>query len=315
MVMLAISCVCPPPYMSMLSVAMLYSVSMLRLSARLLASFHMTSPATPATTTSGATAPTPAPTPSVAMRLPTAAPDVTIHDESDLIECISISRAPAAAMASAGATASRKRPKPYEYRCRRCHITHHMRCRILDHVRTHADILKLPCTSCGKRFATKASLQRHSRYNCKHRSQGQAADERSHPSPAPVPAATAAATASPAPASAPAPPAPALAPPPVTAPAAAHSIATCTCMRTIPAPGDASFVLFDVADIQQVYPPAGTDLRRCNSIVYSGVVRRSDVYPHLNGQHIVYKNCNPALDATYVPHTLHAYRLAPRPHR
>jgi cell division septation protein DedD len=228
----------------------------------------------PATATTGAPVPPP--------------PDVTIHHESDLIERIPISRA------SAAASTSRKRPKPYAYRCRRCHITNDLRCRILAHVRTHADILKLPCTSCGIRFATNASLRRHIRSTCKHMSKTEAADECSHPSPAAAPAL--------APAPAPAAPTAPAAPLHVPAPAPAALPTTCTA----PAPGDVSFVLFDVADVVQVYPPLGSDLRRCNSIVYTGRLRRSDVYPHLNGQPVVYKSCNPALDATYVriSHTL-----------
>lgn len=235
-----------------------------------------------------------------------------IRSEWDLMERVPLCRS--GDSGSRDQLTPRARPKDdrSQWRCRYCDLKLPQCCRMKEHVRTHLTRLKQPCHTCGKRFTTNATLRRHIRQQ--HQPQARAPTA-VLPAAAPsVAIATASDPAVPAvhsnsptdvPSSAPAPvPAPVPAPTPARAPpdpsvAVLSSSSSPSCSSASASASAAPrFVPFDVVDTVQVYPAPGSDLRRCNSIVHTAFLRRSDVYPHLACQHIVYKTCNPALEST-----------------
>jgi hypothetical protein len=212
-----------------------------------------------------------------------------IHSECDLMERVPICRnGDSHSHGHQPAPRARSKPYDYEWRCRYCDLKLPQRCRMKEHVRTHSTRLKQPCHTCGKRFTTNATLRRHMRQQ--HQSQARAPTA-VHPTPSVATASDPAVHAVQPPTDAPSP-----ASAPVLPPAGAPVPSSSPSSNSVSAPPP--FIAFDVVDTVQVYPAPGSDLRRCNSIVHTAFLRRSDVYPHLAGQPIVYKTCNPALEST-----------------
>jgi hypothetical protein len=245
--------------------------------------------------------------------LPSHAP----HTADDMIETVPCPRS----------SASRAR-HTVQFRCRVCFRTFPRRNAIEAHVRSHDPKLKLSCKLCEITFTSDCTLRRH-----EHRKHGlYPSCTPNIPDTPATPTVSSQHTATPpnvdivmTAAMVPAPAAPTCTPPLVSL-RAPHS-ATCAPAAvpaafapapapdlpilaphdhlppsppSLPLPPPAAppapapcFVPFDVTGVIQVYPRPGSDLTRCNSIVYTAFLVRSDVFPYLNGCPIVYKTTNP----------------------